>query len=153
MRCDSPDLRRYVRMLVSPAPHDGVLFHSQIMRTEPRRIPLRAVSLGGDPAVVMRCSMCNFFRVRGVWTDVIDVVEIGLAMDRDMPVVVAYGICPRCRNLLAQAANDSLRTAGGVAAFTSPLSRPQPSRQRPTAESDGPPEGQTDAHSDSDRAD
>lgn len=135
-RCDSPRLRRYMRMAVSPRPRQNVLFHSQLFRTEPRPVPVRATARPGDPAVVTRCSLCNFFQVRGMWTDVVDAVDIGLVMDHDMPVVVAYGICPHCRNLLAQAANDSLRAGGGAATFSSPLSSPP--RDGGTASEAGP---------------
>jgi hypothetical protein len=134
-RCDSPQLRRFMRMAVSPQPKGGVLFESQLFRTEPRRMPLH-VRLG-DSATVARCSLCNFLQVRGVWTDVVDAVEIGLVMDQDLPVVVAYGICPRCRNLLAQTANDSLRTQARSTTFSSPLRTPSPApnRKAPTPDS------------------
>ncbi len=135
-RCDSPRLRRYMRMAVSPRPRQSVLFHSQLFRTEPRPVPVRATARPDDPAVIKRCSLCNFFQVRGMWTDVVDAVEIGLVMDHDMPVVVAYGICPHCRNLLAQAANDSLRTDAGPETFTSVLRSPP--RDGGTAAETGP---------------
>lgn len=38
-RCDAPALRRFMRMTMRPAPERGVVFESDVIRTEARPVP------------------------------------------------------------------------------------------------------------------
>ncbi len=97
-RCDSPTLRRFMRMSMSPGPDASVLFDSQVLRTEPRDAPILTV----DPAIqtgdLLR--MCGWCRRVAVAAD--EWVEIEIAVDRlgilahDPAVGVTHGMCPDC---------------------------------------------------------
>lgn len=97
-RCDSPELRRFMRMSIEPVAPDRIGFTSVLYRCEPRDRAVHMTYAGIAAApLVLRCSMCNQIRVRGgEWMDVAAAFQRGDILNTDIPVRVAYSICESC---------------------------------------------------------
>lgn len=107
-RCDTPDVRRLMRMRISPESEGGVCFESATIAVQERP----AVALIADPltgregAPVTMCSWCKRVEVLGEW------LEVELALDRlptggrpSLPPVT-HGVCPRCLHELVALAES-----------------------------------------------
>jgi len=95
-RCDSPALRRFMRMTMTPADADVVEFDSVTLRTETRP----PVALLAAPAVsdgmLHVCSWCKQVLVDGEWAEVEVAVErLGLFAGGPLPSLT-HGMCPTC---------------------------------------------------------
>ena len=93
-RCDSPRLKRFMEMLITPEADGGLRVEHRIRRVEP--LPTAAsfvVSGGGRPCV--RCSMCCRIKSGSHWHDHI-VGTAGQHVAEDTAVPVVYGVCPTC---------------------------------------------------------
>lgn len=107
-RCDTPDMRRLMRMRISPEAEGGVCFESATIAVQERPVvALIAEPLTGrDGAPVTMCSWCKRVDIRGEW------LEVELALDRirlaDGPTLppVTHGVCPRCLHELAALAES-----------------------------------------------
>jgi hypothetical protein len=100
-RCDSPTLRRFMQMTVTPEAEGGLAFVSETVRVQKRQPRLSFAYQHGARPMVFRCSFCNAMRVRGRWADVADAVQEGLVLNHDLPVAVGYGVCASCRGDLS----------------------------------------------------
>lgn len=96
-RCDSPELKRFMRMTIVPLEDEEVEFRSELVNAEKRRVPFHVQAQFGAYPTLIRCSICNRVRSRGRWTDVVDAVQEGLVLNHDLPLMVAYGVCDECR--------------------------------------------------------
>lgn len=91
-RCDSPDLRRHMEMIIYPEADGGVRIEHRLLSAEPIAPPVRI-----DPAThgqaVPRCSMCNRIKLKGQWKEAPDALAAGeiAAVQK-----VFYGICRDC---------------------------------------------------------
>jgi hypothetical protein len=96
-RCDSPDLRRFMRMTVSPVRHAGVVFESVLIRSEQRdrAVHMRYAGIAVHP-MVLRCSMCNRLQFRGEWMDIAEAFKRGEVLNTEIPIRVAYTVCEPC---------------------------------------------------------
>lgn len=69
-RCDSPSLRRFMRMTMMPGAGNSVAFEGVTLRAEPRVLPM---STGpADPpidALVRMCSWCKRVAMVGEWVE------------------------------------------------------------------------------------
>lgn len=107
-RCDTPALRRLLRMRIVPdASTGGVCFESTIVGVQPRP-PVALL----DPAVphgsdlVTMCSWCKRVEARGEWLEVEDALErLEAAGIRSLPSVT-HGVCPRCLDELVALASS-----------------------------------------------
>ena len=90
-RCDSPDLRRLMRMRVSPleGTDGGLEVESMLLRSEPVGHRPR-VALLGDYRCDSRCSICLRFRIGDSWHD-------GLLQPDPGDFPPPYVVCPECR--------------------------------------------------------
>jgi two-component system cell cycle sensor histidine kinase/response regulator CckA len=96
-RCDSPDLRRFMRMTMSPGPQGAVTFDSLVVRTE-ARVALAVTALADYRKTdLMRvCGWCKRVAVADEW------LEVELAIDRlgllagPPPSGITHGMCPAC---------------------------------------------------------
>lgn len=97
-RCDSPTLRRFMRMTLSPGANGTVTFDSQIVKTEPREAP--PVTISPDMATGDLLRMCGWCKRVAVAAD--EWVEVEVAVERlglmaeGPPVGVTHGMCPDC---------------------------------------------------------
>jgi hypothetical protein len=118
-RCDTPQLRRLMRMSIEPHA-DGRLdvHHWQLAQDPvPQPIPVVAAAGGSAAAFIKRCSMCNRIRVGQEW------VEVGSARQEPSltgiaSLMVVYGVCPECLRGLPprlRPATRAPRSGGSVA--------------------------------------
>ena len=97
-RCDSPQVRRFMRMHISKGDADSVNFLHEHLSSEYFSHPAiyqSAAQRGRDTLV--RCSICNHVRHDGIWSTPDYVSRTHFASH---PVRVIYGICPSCQGLL-----------------------------------------------------
>lgn len=94
-RCDSPDLRRLMRMRLQPLADGSIDMEHKLVATSPlihRRL-LQTTAL--STAAICRCSLCNRLRIDDIWHQPDD-APLG-----EGPTKVYYGICDDCRAGLA----------------------------------------------------
>jgi hypothetical protein len=96
-RCDSPSLRRFMRMTMTPRAHDGVGFDSLTLGTEPRVAPTFLIHAGEQSDALLRvCSWCKRAAVADEWVEVEAAVErLGLFAGHS-PFGITHGMCPEC---------------------------------------------------------
>lgn len=114
LRCDSPDRRRYMRLVIAPLHRGSARFDAILEREEARpRVALLdpAARRSGDVLVI--CSWCK--RVRTApdeWLEVEDaVVRMNLFEAAAVPQL-SHGICPECERIV----NDIAEEEGGAEA-------------------------------------
>jgi hypothetical protein len=102
-RCDSPALRRFMRMTITPREDGCVSFESVVERTEPRPpvMHLDSVADEADPGLRM-CSWCKRIDVLGSWEEVeIAVERLGL-LSLPEPPLITHAVCPACVERLTE---------------------------------------------------
>jgi len=96
-RCDSPTLRRFMKMTMSPGPRAAVAFDSRVVKLEPRPAPAwndRANARTGD--LLRVCGWCKRVAVADEWLEVELAVErLGL-MTGKLSSGITHGMCPAC---------------------------------------------------------
>ena len=99
-RCDSPALRRFLRMQLSPAARDTIQFESATISTEPRD-PIELVAARSLAAgLVTVCSWCKRVAVGSEWVEVeVAVQRLGL-FGGSVPGELAHGACRECVTLV-----------------------------------------------------
>jgi hypothetical protein len=108
-RCDSPQERRFLKLLLSPLPDGQIEISSTIIRTE-RRDPVRLLdeSIPRSNEIIRICSMCKkIFATHNKWVE----IEEGLVQLRpfeasEMPRLT-HGLCPDCYGLIIADLHDS----------------------------------------------
>jgi hypothetical protein len=108
-RCDSPQERRFLKLLLSPLPEGQVEIISTIVRTE-RRDPVRLLdkNMSRSSDFVRICSMC-----KKIWNRLNKWVEIeeGLAQlkpfEADEMPRLTHGLCPDCYQIIMADLDDS----------------------------------------------
>ncbi|MDO9280950.1 MAG: hypothetical protein Q7T88_01055 [Methylotenera sp.] len=96
-RCDSPDLRRFMRIKVYRGDGESLHFESALLRTESRPVSIhfkRAQQRGADTKV--RCSFCNGILHKSHWVE----AESLVTGQKSVTLDVIYGICPDCQSTL-----------------------------------------------------
>jgi hypothetical protein len=97
-RCDSPQVRRFMRMHISQGDAGSVQFIHEHLSSEyfsHAAIYQSAAQRSRDTLV--RCSICNHVRHDGIWSTPDYVSRTFFASH---PVSVIYGICPSCQGFL-----------------------------------------------------
>jgi hypothetical protein len=104
-RCDSPGLRRFMAMQVSPGDRGQVTFRSRVLRLE-RRDPIRVLDVNVDQRsndTLQICSWCNSVCAASAWLRVEEAVQsLGIFSDGLVPRL-SHGICPACSERMAGA--------------------------------------------------
>ncbi|HSL83509.1 MAG TPA: hypothetical protein VLF66_12100 [Thermoanaerobaculia bacterium] len=99
IRCDTPALRRWIRVVLIPAEAGGVIFHTRLERVEPRpHLALLDASGPRDPSRLLRlCSWCKRAAVEGRgWLELEEAAErLGLLEERPVPEIT-HGLCEDC---------------------------------------------------------
>ena len=104
-RCDAPALRRFMRMTMRAAPQRGVVFESEVVRTEARPVPLLLDQkpAGSSGVIVRVCSWCKRVHVRETWQEVeIAVERLDLFAGGPSPSLT-HGMCEDCYARVMQA--------------------------------------------------
>jgi hypothetical protein len=89
VRCDAPDLRRDLRMTVTPMSGGRVLLAHDLL--DAQGFDRIGPGWAHDPgAMACKCSFCCALRTEGRWLD-------PLAEGLSHPLLVDYDVCPECR--------------------------------------------------------
>jgi hypothetical protein len=111
-RCDSPGLRRYMRLVVSPLRDGRLRIDAVPVREEVRRhlVLLEAsADRGGTP--VPMCDQCKrILTPGGEWLEPEDAAVRMRLLASDPVPDLAHGVCPRCGDLFG----ESLRSGGAA---------------------------------------
>jgi hypothetical protein len=107
-RCDSPELRRHMRLEIEPLRERAIEFRGVFVAAE-RRPLLRLVARNASrsEALLVSCSFCLRIRLAGdEWVEAEDaVVRLGLLARERIPRL-AHGVCPACKARLYDRKND-----------------------------------------------
>lgn len=96
-RCDSPGLRRYMVLHISPLPHHAVQFEGKLMREERREhVPLLDPASDRSGAFVTACSWCKRIEADGTWLEVEEAVRGMRLFDSSSLPQISHGICGDC---------------------------------------------------------
>lgn len=93
-RCDSPTVRRTLRLTIRPAGGQRVAFHNVVEREDP--VITRPGAREHEP-LVLQCSLCFRFNLRQQWVELEEFAASGI-FARFPRLLSAYGICPNCRD-------------------------------------------------------
>ena len=108
-RCDSPNLRRYMRMTITPGRHGELLYETVMERAIPQR-PLAMLDAQRPRSAQSLdvCSCCKRAMLEGIgWLDLEDVsFRLGLLEAASVPEV-RHALCPRCANAIHNSSNGS----------------------------------------------
>ena len=99
LRCDSPSLRRFLQLTISPLPSQAIQFLSHTLRTEPREsVPLLDPNRKHSNELLRMCSWCKQVLLpNNRWVEVEEAVaELELFCLAVLPGLT-HGMCPKCR--------------------------------------------------------
>lgn len=106
-RCDSPRIRRYMVMNVTPHDDGHISFTNELVETRSRNPEIYFQNmLGSNKLYYVMCSVCNkvrAFEEKGNWQEVEDAFTALAHMDD--PVQVVYELCESCSSFM----NSSLQ--------------------------------------------
>ena len=96
-RCDSPSVRRFMELEVSPGPDGHVRFQGRIVREEKRQpVLLLDSSINRDDDFLKVCSWCKRVQAEGEWLEVELAVERLELFNRQRLPQISHGICEDC---------------------------------------------------------
>lgn len=99
-RCDSPHLRRFMRMRVTKEDGELLKIEHETLYTEPREKPVYfQPELVLKPKILRRCSICGRVQVQGVWQEA-EQVEGSLTYPEHVKLPVFYTVCQSCALLM-----------------------------------------------------
>ncbi len=94
-RCDSPHLKRYIEMKLSPRDEEICIEHT-LVKTEFMLRPFHFTAPNDYHPKNKRCSICNRISLHhGSWEEPDTLIAKGL-IDQNIPLEVIHGICPKC---------------------------------------------------------
>ena len=97
-RCDSPKLRRFMQITISPAEDGGLQLCSELVSEEEREHQqLMDANAPGDGDLLKMCSWCKQIELEpGRWVEVEEAVsELRLFEQSSIPAI-SHGVCPGC---------------------------------------------------------
>lgn len=108
-RCDAPDRRRLMRLVIAPLARGSLQFDTMLEREEPRpRLALLDTEVPRSQDLLVVCSWCKRLQVPvGEWQEAEDAIaRLGLFSAPRLPLL-SHGICPACeRSYFATAHGD-----------------------------------------------
>jgi len=100
-RCDSPDKRRFMKMIINPLEGGGFEFMSVLLSEEKREpVPFNISYLNKNKDLLIVCSWCNKVKVDKKWLEIEDAIaELDLLSLNcsDIPML-SHGMCEFCYN-------------------------------------------------------
>jgi hypothetical protein len=100
-RCDSPDKRRYLELIITPIQQENIEFASNIIHEE-LRDAVEMLELGiprGDELIKM-CSMCKKVELsENTWVEVEAAVVSLKLFEKDKLPQISHGLCAECFKL------------------------------------------------------
>jgi hypothetical protein len=98
LRCDSPDLRRFLQLITSRLPNQEIQFLSRTLRTEPRdSMPLLDRNSHRSSKYLRICSWCKrVLLANDQWVEVEEAVMQLELFCLDALPRLTHGVCPAC---------------------------------------------------------
>lgn len=103
-RCDSPGLRRFMELEVSPTDGGGLMLAGHLLHEEPREEvdllaprPASEASSQEPETFVAMCSWCKAARLGGEWGAVEELVRAEGLFQKERVPRISHSICPECR--------------------------------------------------------
>ena len=113
-RCDSPQERRYLELLIEALPDGGLAITSRILRTESRsHVSLLDAGTARSAELITICSMCKKIKVSAErWAEIEDGLgQLKLFEGGEMPQL-SHGLCGACYNV-AMGDLEDFKARGG----------------------------------------
>ncbi len=101
-RCDSPTIRRDMRMWLEPLPANRVEFRTWVEREVAYAQPqsLLDLALARDPDALLRmCAWCKKIDAEGAWRDIEDAAARLRLFARPTLPEISHGICGECHRI------------------------------------------------------
>ena len=97
-RCDSPQERRFLQLVILPLEQGHIEITSRIVRREPReRVDLLDTALPRSGKLIRICSMCKKIAVNpDEWVDMEDALARMRLFEADSFPGLTHGLCPVC---------------------------------------------------------
>lgn len=97
-RCDSPTMKRFMSMSLTPATQGLVKLDHTLLKNEPFQQPVIYRHEPEPQATALpRCSVCTRLLIKGNWLTPEDAEILGF-IKPGIPLPVTYRICPACRS-------------------------------------------------------
>jgi hypothetical protein len=109
-RCDSPTLRRYMRLEISSQPQDSVQLDGLLVRVEPTtaRVNLLDPRFPRSHDVLNVCSCCKRAMVEPMgWLEIEDIAVRLHLLEQERAPQMHYDVCPDCRSVCLAVADES----------------------------------------------
>lgn len=97
LRCDSPHVRRFLELTISPREDGGFHLDSSLLRTEPR--PYLALLDATHPRsheLIRMCGWCKAVQVNEDWVELEQGVEMLDLFGRNALPEIKHGVCKSC---------------------------------------------------------
>lgn len=97
IRCDAPDRRRLIEVVVAPAAGAAVEFHTRVLWEEAREWqPLLDPRVAHTDEFLHLCAWCKKVQVGDEWLEVEDAVTRLALFDQPALPQLSHGLCPAC---------------------------------------------------------
>ena len=96
-RCDSPELRRFMSMTITPLENKAVQFSNHTLKTVPRPPHhFKLSKLYEGQAIILRCSLCNRLKVKSAFLELEEALDKGELLNDNKPIIITYTVCQEC---------------------------------------------------------
>ena len=101
-RCDSPSVRRFMELTLTPTSEGGIEFRSQLLHQEHRKpVPFHHASKQNAEEFLRICSWCKRVVVdRDTWVEIEEALSRAQVFVRDALPEFTHTICPGCEESL-----------------------------------------------------
>jgi hypothetical protein len=112
IRCDSPELRRYLTLTIAPGVN-GFVVSTHLVRLEARkRLTMLTSDLPRHEGSLVMCGWCKRAEVKGKWLEIEDAVAALRLFERRTQPLVQYGICEDCHQRVLALIDDTASRRG-----------------------------------------
>ncbi len=113
LRCDAPDMRRWLEMTITPDTNGVVHFRSHVVFEEAREnVTLFGAAANDDTPEVSLCSWCGNGLHDGRWFEIEELARTLRLLESSAPSI-SQGICPTCRELMSSEMDLLEQSHGG----------------------------------------
>jgi hypothetical protein len=97
-RCDSPDLRRYLQLIIKPLADNHIEFISQVIRTESRQsVDLLRSDIDRSEELITLCFMCKKLKIdENTWEELESGINTLKLFHHERLPKISHGLCPTC---------------------------------------------------------
>lgn len=107
-RCDSPRLKRHMRLTIVPQDEGRLDYESVLLRTEPQSaLPVLDATRPRSEAVLTTCSCCKRALLESVgWLELEEVAVRLRLFEKPKPPQLRYAVCPGCHQAVEEEAEN-----------------------------------------------